>query len=253
MGIGSTSGGISGGSAAPASTRWVRKWHMDPQNDATAVDIAGGGTYTDDSGLEWSTGGGQVTGVSGSVAVDIVANTSLRFTTDNNTTNIVWARAISDAVSDYTTYDRMLFVVEFTSAPTLPGTNDRAGAFWRNAADNYRHRISNENIGGGNIYCQRRQNGSNSESNRLNNTEEVIAVEWQRSAGTFYYASAFPSSDPLTDDLTPCAISSFSLSPADSHPGADGTDEFGLVVRRNGGSNFTIDIAHMALYRWEAE
>jgi len=241
-----------GGPAGGGSASWVRQWYMDPQNDGTAVDIKGGSTYTDDSGETWSTGGGEVTGDSNASVLGVIANTALRVTTSASSGNVVVARPIVDVIPDYAITDRMLMVLEFTSAPTLPNTNDRCALMWRDTADNYRHRIANDNTSGGNVRAQRRNNGSNVESNRLNNTEEVLAIEWWNLSSRLYYASAFPSSDPLTDDLTYTCDSSFSITPQQAVPHAAATDEFGFLVRRNGAADFTIDIAHWALYRWEA-
>ena len=235
--------------SSPAS--WVRKWYMDPQNDGAAVDIKGGGTYTDDSGITWSTGGGQVTGDSNAASIDIVANTALRIVTSGSAGNIVFARPIVDLLADYAVTDRILFLVHMT-APTLPNTNDRAGMLWKDTDDSERHRLMNENTSGGNTRAQRRTNSSNQESNRRNAVSPVLGLELWNLSCRMYYADTFPTSSNPVDDLTYTCDSALNIGPQNAVPISASTDELcPAFVRRNGAANITIDYLHAALYRWE--
>lgn len=243
--------GAPAAASASAALQWVRKWYMDPQNHGSSVDIKGGATYTDDSGIAWKTSDGSVTGDSNASVLGVVANTALRVTTSTSTGNITLQRPLSELISDYAVTDRILLLMHMT-APTLPSTNDRAGFMWRSADDNWRHRIVNENTSGGNTRAQRRNSGSNSESNRRNAVSAVLGVEVWNHSSRLYYADTFPTSDPLTDDLTYTCASAFNIAPSTADPLNASTDELQMLVRRIGGTNFTIDILHAAAYRLEA-
>lgn len=236
---------------APSMT-WVRKWYMDPQNDGTAVDIKGGGTYTDDSGITWQTSDGTVSGDANASAIDIVANTGLRITT-SAAGNIFLARAIDDLIGgDFALTDRLLFVMH-TASVALPENDCRHGHMFRTADDNWRHRIVNElDAGTQKTFGQRLNNGTGVDTNLRNAESVVTAIEMWGYTALFWYGDAYPTSDPLTDDLTNFRQSSFNLPPSSGSPTTPATDEWALLVRRNGSTDFTLDVLHAAIYRLEA-
>jgi len=242
-----------GATQSPAQDSWASRWFWAPEDATASHDFLTAGTdYTDDSGVAWGLdsdgGAANITGhaSAGVLGVDHEVP-ALRVTTSSNSSNIKFRETLQTLWADYAYDERCLLVVKMVD-PTLPSTNDRFAMLRGNDADSYRLRIANENTSGANVRTQRRHNSSNSESNRLNDTAPVLAIEFWGDSCVTYHASTWPTATELTDNLTENNRFAWNRAPSTAEFLDDTTDVFEWLVRRNGGSDFTIDILRMELF-----
>jgi hypothetical protein len=234
--------------AAAAAAGFTRQWYMDPQNySGSTVVIRTGSTYTDDSGVAWNTSGGSVAGQANASTLDVEDSTGLHIVCASGTVTV--ERPLADLVSDFAYGDHMLMLMEVTiTAMTVNAS--RMPLYYRNAADSYRHRIANERDGGVNkIRSQRRDASSNTTTDEDTQYRVVIGVEWAGDWSRLWKADAFPTSDPLTDDLTLVTPQSWTRTSATSEFLNASTDEVGFFVTAADATNVDVLVKHWAIYR----